>query len=311
MHRRGFIKMLAAGAAAGWAYQCWPGASPWPGEAAAASPGLALACLADSHLKDGNDRRPEAQALARAVAEISSLAPAPHLALFAGDLAHDGNPGALALGQEILSDLSMPVLAVRGEGDGHPAPGGAGSPFFEAGRFFYTQAGVNLLGLDTVWQDGPGVPGFALGESQYRWLNGVLDRLSPAAPLVILSHAPLTPVYRPWGQWTRDSGPLLERLSRIEQVLFLHGHVHHWGGVAAHGGIFPGKTSLPQAGEKENFAWGGLQLISLPATSWPLPSPLTGTPQQLRPGLGPRGCGWARVLTGGQTPQVRQVLWQA
>jgi hypothetical protein len=311
MYRREFLKMLAAGMAAGWAYQCWPEAVPWPGEAAAAAPGLVIACLADAHLKDGNDRRPEALALARAVAEVINLAPGPHLALFAGDLAHDGDPGALALGREILSDLNLPVLMVRGEGDGRPAQGEAGSSISQAGRFFYTQAGVNLLGLDTVWQDGPGVPGFALGESQYRWLNGVLDRLNAAAPLVILSHAPLTPIYRPWGQWTRDSGPLLARLARFRSTLLIHAHVHHWEDVAAHGGIFPGKTSLPQAGEQENFSWGGLQPVSLPATSWPLPSPLTGTPRQLRPGLGPRGCGWAQVQTGGQTPQMRQVLWQA
>jgi hypothetical protein len=341
MQRREFLKTLASGMAAGWACHCWPTAWPFPGAATAATPALVIAGLADAHLKDGNARRPEARALARAVAEIRSLAPAPHLALFAGDLAHDGNPEALALGREILSDLAMPVLAVRGEGDGRQAPDGAGGQFFQTGRFFFTLEGMNLLGLDTVWQEGPGLGGFSLGESQSRWLNGVLDHLSPAAPLVILSHAPLTPIHRPWGQWTIDSGPLIERLSRFGHVLCLHGHVHQSGGLSSHRQIGPGTPPPPlvgggwgegeifpllgenlaqftpsltlphQGGGEERFSWSGIQHISLPATSWPLPSALTGTPRQLRPGLGPRGCGWAQLQTGGPKPQVCQVVWQA
>jgi Icc protein len=340
MHRREFIKKLAAGMAAGWAYKCWPGAFSIAGNAVA-TPGLVIACLADPHLRDGDGRRPEALALARAVAEIRNLTPSPHLVLFAGDLAHDGNASALALGEEILSDLSTLVLAVRGEGDRSPGKGRAGWPFSDDGRFFYTCEEVNLLGLDTVWQDGPDGPGFALGESQQRWLGEILARLEPAAPLIVLSHAPLIPIYRPWGQWTVDSGPLLSHLSRFENVLYLHGHVHHSGGVCFQGQAAPGKTPPPlagggwgeggispcpeqtlaqstpsptlphQGGGRENCAWGGLQHISLPATSWPLPSPLTGTPRKLTPGLGPRGCGWALLQPGGPHPQFRQVLWKA
>ena len=32
--------------------------------------------------------------------------------------------------------------------------------------------------------------------------------------------------------------------------------------------------------------------ISLPATAWPWPQALQGTPARLGPGLGPAGCGW-------------------
>jgi hypothetical protein len=133
----------------------------------------------------------------------------------------------------------------------------------------------------------------------------------------------------------------LSHLARFENVLCLNGHVHHSGGVFFHGQAVPGKTPPPLAGggwgEEEIFPWPGpslaqftpsltlphqgggeeksirrgLQHISLPATSWPLPSPLTGTPRKLRPGLGPRGCGWALLQQGSQIPQVRQMLWQA
>ncbi len=308
MQRREFLKQLASGMAAGWAFSRCPGISPLSGEIPAI-PDLFIACLADAHLIDGDPGQAEARALARAVAEIKNVSPAPLLVLFAGDLAHDGNAHALALGEEILSDLTMPVLAVRGEGDSNPEKGQAGWRFFKDGRFCYTCEGVNLLGLDTVWQDGPHGPGFALGEAQLRWLSQVLSRLEPITPLVVLSHAPLAPIYRPWGQWTQDSGPLLGRLAGFKNVLYVHGHVHHSDLLA--------EKNLDSP-KSDNWFFRKLKAenrkpahLALPATSWPLPCALTGTPRQLRPGLGPRGCGWALLQQGGQTPQFRQVLWQA
>ncbi len=117
MDRRQFIRHLGLGLAAGWAF----GRLSWPLKALGAGAGtykkLCLALLADAHLKDGDDRRPEAQALARAVAEINTMSQPPDLVLFAGDLVHQGRPDALDLGREILSDLSSPLWAVKGEGD--------------------------------------------------------------------------------------------------------------------------------------------------------------------------------------------------
>jgi Icc protein len=308
MQRREFIRKLASGMAAGWAFSHWPGAFPLSSEVVA-NPDLSIACLADPHLRDGNDQRPEALSLARAVTEIKNLSPAPHLVLFAGDLAHDGNPMALALGEEILSDLAMPVLAVRGEGDGNPGKGKAGGRFLSEGRFFYRYEGVNLLGVDTVWQDGPHGPAFTLGEAQQRWLAAVFPRLDPATPLVVLSHAPLVPIYRPWGQWTRDSELLLDQLSGFKNVLYVHGHVHHGDLLARQDLNIPVSDNWFFRRQKtENRKPIHL---ALPATSWPLPCALMGTPQELRPGWGPRGCGWALLHQGDQTPQFRQVLWQA
>jgi Icc protein len=302
MDRRNFIKLAAAGMAAGWAFSRWPGAWPVPGRPA----GFAL--LADAHLPDGRDKQPEARSLARAVAEIKALDPAPDLVLFAGDLAHGGDPGALALGVEILSDLAMPVLAVRGEGDGRPGQSGAGRRLFQGGRFCYACNGVNVLGLDTAWQDGPPGPGFVLGEPQKRWLAEILPRLDPAAPLIVLSHAPLASLYRPWGQWTRDSAPMLDRLARCRNVFCLHGHVHHsdFSSAGKSTNSFDGSRFRQQKTENRKPTH-----LALPATSWPLPSPLTGTPAALQPGIGPRGCGWALLQPGRQQPLFHQVLWRA
>ena len=304
MDRRTFIYNLGLGLAGGWA-AC---RLSWPRWAEASTPAISLALLADPHLIDGNDQRPEARSLARAVAEIRSHKPSPHLVLFAGDLAHHGNPKAIALGEEILSELPMPVLAVRGEGDGRPEKGEAGWELFSNGHFIYGFEGMNLLGLDTAWQDTPAGPGFALGETQLRWLDRVLSGLDPAPPLIILSHAPLTPIFRPWGQWTVDSGPLIDRLSQFHRVHCFHGHVHQSGRPVEAGRGLENFCHFPTL---KTLNRKPLSHLALPATSWPLPLPQQGTPKKLRPGLGPRGCGWAFLNIRGQSFRLHQVVWQA
>ncbi|MDP2046018.1 MAG: hypothetical protein Q8L00_07395, partial [Deltaproteobacteria bacterium] len=181
MNRREFVKQVGLGLAAGWAV----GRLAWPFTARAADPEVRLALLADAHLKDGNDRRPEALALARAVAEIGKLSPPPELVLFAGDLAHRGRPDALDLGREILADLPAPVMAVCGEGDHGPRGNSAwvrrwGSPCFSR-----PLRGFHLLGLDTCLAPAVGGPVFEIGPIQRRWLSRELSTLSPATPLVI------------------------------------------------------------------------------------------------------------------------------
>ncbi len=210
MERREFVKQVGLGLAAGWAM----GRLSWPFSAWAAGPELRLALLADAHLKDGNDRRPEAIALARAVAEIRQLSPPPSLVLFAGDLAHRGRPDALDLGKEILGDLPGPCWAVRGEGDHGPGGNAAWVRRWGEPRFSRAFQGFHLLGLDTALKFRAGGPVFEIGADQRQWLARELAALSPATPLIILSHAPLRRIFHPWQQWTGDaggSGPLLAR----------------------------------------------------------------------------------------------------
>jgi predicted MPP superfamily phosphohydrolase len=141
MDRREFVKQVGLGLAAGWA----GGLLSWPFNAWAGGSEVRLALLADAHLKDGNDRRPEALTLARAVAEIRSLSPPPDLVLFAGDLAHRGRPDALDLGKEILAGLPAPCWAVRGEGD--HGPGGQSAWVRRWGEPWFSRAfrGFQLL----------------------------------------------------------------------------------------------------------------------------------------------------------------------
>ncbi len=344
MDRREFVKRVGLGLAAGWA-----GARlSWPWPAVAAGPELRLALLADAHLKDGNDRRPEALALARAVAEIRALSPRPDLVLFAGDLAHRGRPDALDLGREILADLPGPYWAVRGEGD--HGPGGNAAWVRRWGEPWFSRAfrGFQVLGLDTALTPGAGGPVFELGAAQRRWLARELARLSPSTPLIVLSHAPLARLFHPWQQWTGDAPEVARRLGHFSRVLCLHGHVHGVGvgelGRGSNGKIPPvpplekggkvagrwgesgGRAAGPpvpkgdlggfsgawsHVNDFESLGWVTENHLSLPATAWPRPLAIQGTPATQRPGRGPRGCGWALVTLSAADRRFQPYLWQA
>jgi hypothetical protein len=324
MDRRQFVKQVGLGLAAGWAV----GRLAWPFTARAADPEVRLALLADAHLKDGNDRRPEALSLARAVAEIGKLSPPPELVLFAGDLAHRGRPDALDLGREILSDLPAPVWAVCGEGDHGPRGKSAWVRRWGAPWFSRAWHGFQLIGLDTSLSAAAGRPVFELGAAQRRWLAHELARLAPATPLIIVSHAPLARLFHPWQQWTADAPEVAELLRRFSQVLCLHGHAHGVGIRGQGAGIsrkippIPalekrGMTASPplEKGNLGGFSGSWVQFnnfapfetvaenrepktenhLSLPATAWPRPLAVQGTPMVMRPGLGPCGCGWGLI----------------
>jgi hypothetical protein len=327
MKRREFLQQIGLGLAATWVL----GRLSWPFKALAGNDReIRLALLADTHLIDGDDRRPEAWALARAVADIRALKPPPDLVLFAGDLAHRGHPQALALGREILADLPVAPLMVMGEGDG---PATAGSPWtrlFGEPRFFYRHRGLNVLGLHTQLIGTPQGRAFELGAAQRGRLARELARLDPEIPLIILSHAPLAKIFRPWQQWTLDGETLLAPLCRFQKVLFLHGHVHHaapgtgrdgtallnpppplvgrgWGEEEV---FTPTPAFPPQEGGSPGLITGKSVYLGLPATAWPLPVALQGTPAALRPGSGPAGCGWGLLSWRHDSLQFQPHLWQ-
>jgi len=314
MNRREFLKQMGLGLAAGWA----GGRLMWPLTARAALPEVRLALLADAHLKDGDDRRPEALALARAVAEIGKLSPAPELALFAGDLAHRGRPDALDLGREILAGLSAPIWAVRGEGDHGPRGNSAWVRRWGAPWFSRPLPGFHLIGLDTSLAPAVGGPVFEIGPVQRRWLARELARLSPATPLVILSHAPLARLFHPWQQWTGDAPEVARLLAQFTQVLCIHGHVHSSGVRDQGSGAGNLGTNPMDCGRTAHLSLLSQNLesktqnhLSLPATAWPRPLAVQGTPATPRPGVGPGGCGWALATLGPTRGHVSSYLWHA
>ncbi len=353
MKRREFLRHLGLGLAAGWA---WSRGS-WPVPAWAGLGKVRLALLGDAHLKDGDDRRPEARSLARAVAEIRALSPEPDLVLFAGDLAHRGRPDALDLGREILSELPAPLWAVRGEGDCRPDHPAAWRRRFGETRFSRACRSTQVIGLDTSLNRTPRGPVFEIGAAQREWLARELAGLDAAAPLLILSHAPLDRLFYPWQQWTADAPELAPLLAAFRQVWCLHGHVHGTGLRAqqsgtnskippipplAKGGMatsrFLAKGGWSESPPLEKGDLGGfsgdqgdchnlgscawvtengkpaieppITHYGLPATAWPRPRAVQGTPAVLRPGSGPRGCGWVVLTADAGSLRLQPQIWQ-
>ncbi|MFP3868538.1 MAG: metallophosphoesterase family protein [Desulfobacteraceae bacterium] len=296
MQRREFLKILGQGLVAGWAVSRVPFfAGDWS-LAWARSP-LRLAYLSDAHLVDGVPERPQAQALAQAVAEINALRPLPDLVLFGGDLAHQGHPDGLELGQKILNDLKAPLWLVMGEHDGPAEPGQPWTARFGSPRFSFTCQGFHFLGIHTAWecgQDGTGE--FRVGAGQQQWLAGQLARIPPSTPLVVCSHAPLYLLYKPWHYWTADGQEIQNRLARFSRVTFLHGHVHHDLQTRQRTWIFQG----------------------MPALGWPGPDVRQGTPaQRPQPRLeshdwGHASCGWGLLTLYPQGKlAATSYLWRA
>jgi Icc-related predicted phosphoesterase len=317
MKRREFIKRVGLGLAASWA----GGRRAWPWRAWARGPELRLALVADAHLKDGDDRRPEAMALARAVAEIRQLWPPPDLVLFAGDLAHRGRPDALDLGREILGDLPAPVWAVIGEGDHGPGIKAAWVWRFGESRFSRAYQGVQVIGLETSLSRTSRGRVFEIGAAQCQWLARELARLTPTTPLVVLSHAPLAHLFYPWQQWTADASEVARLLARFSRVVCVHGHVH---GAGIGEAVIKGQGSGARNDDNHGNNFGSWSLTEnrkpetknplihcgLPATSFPRPQAVQGTPMVMRPGLGPRGCGWALVSLRDHDWYIFPNLWQ-
>jgi hypothetical protein len=75
---------------------------------------------------------------------------------------------------------------------------------------------------------------------------------------------------------------------------------------------FNGGNLFPRATEnRKPKTENCLSHLSLPATAWPRPQAVQGTPAVPRPGLGPHGCGWALVSLGLVDWQFKSNIWQA
>lgn len=341
MDRRDFIRQLGLGLIAGWV----GGRLFWPSTVRAAGPELRLGLLADAHLKSGRDRRPEALALARAVAEINALGQPPHLVLFAGDLAHQGRPDALDLGREILSDLTAPFWVVPGEGDCNRHGYASWVRRFGPPCFSRACQGAHIVGLQSQLIRTSQGAVFEIGQAQRQWLAQELGRLDAATSVVLVSHAPLARLFHPWRQWTHDAVDIAPVLARFHQVLCVHGHVH--GADTSYAGemlsfkippilpllkggmsrrpllpVEPGSESTPlpkgdlggfpgDSDAEQNLKASRPLHLPLPSTAWPLPAALQGTPASRRPGQGPHGCGWVLLRVASSASHFQPQIWQA
>src|SRR5213593_2929731 len=90
---------------------------------------MLIAQMSDTHIKPKGemamDRVDTARHLARAVAHINALRPAPDLVLITGDLVDAGKPEEYAHLRAILAPLPMPVYLIPGNHDARNALRGA------------------------------------------------------------------------------------------------------------------------------------------------------------------------------------------
>ena len=91
-------------------------------------------------------------------------------------------------------------------------------------RLHYTfdHKGVHFIVLDNTSQPAP-----VLGEEQLAWLKNDLAGRTPDAPIVVLTHRPLFPLYPQWDWATRDGEAAIALLMPFRNVTVFYGHIHH------------------------------------------------------------------------------------
>ena len=187
--------------------------------------------LSDIHHGYDNPKvNPEAKGtLARAVAAVNSLEQKPDFVVFTGDLTQTTDDPKtrrqrLTEFREIAARLNVPkVYYFAGEHDAALDRGAAyqeiiGGPL----HYTYDHKGVHFIVLDNISDPAP-----ILGEAQIAWLKADLARLRTDAPIVVLTHRPLFPLYPQWDWATRDGMQAVDALMPYTNVTVFYGHIHH------------------------------------------------------------------------------------
>jgi 3',5'-cyclic-AMP phosphodiesterase len=252
---------------------------------------VTIAFLADSHLPNADCNTAPAKHLATAVAEINAQDPPVDLVFFGGDLTDDGDTEALWLGREILASLNAPLWLLPGERDSLAASQPLWQELFGDDNFSFTYQGVHFCGFNTVAPNpatGSGL--FQITPQQQRWLVQKLLHISPEAPLLLISHAPLYRLFQPWQWWTEDAESLYDLLVTWKNVYLFHGHVHQ-------------NITL----YLQNLTFQGMR-----STAWPLPDVRVGIKSQPAPGgAGRIGCGWMLLtIDGTGAGKIKDQVWK-
>jgi 3',5'-cyclic AMP phosphodiesterase CpdA len=155
---------------------------------------MLIAQLSDSHVHVAT-RAPlryfdTASALARCIARVRDLTPAPDVVVFTGDLTETGKPPEYARFLELIAPLPMPWLVIPGNHDDREALRaalrGAGSGDLPArGPLCYADERfpLRLIGLDST---DPGRAGGSLDRARLAWLERTLA--ADARPALLMLH---------------------------------------------------------------------------------------------------------------------------
>ncbi|MGQ9366405.1 phosphodiesterase [Azospirillum sp. ST 5-10] len=208
---------------------------------------MLIAQLTDPHIKAPGRlayrRVDTAACLARAVAAVNALDPAPDLVLLTGDLVDFGTDAEYGLLLELLQPLRAPLYAVPGN---HDSRTGIARAFPDLARrsggdafFQYTVEDwpVRLVGLDTMR---PGSGGGELCAGRLAWLDARLAE-RPDRPTIVFQHHPPFPtgighMDRIGLAGAAEEAAVIRRHPQVERVLC--GHLHRpiqvrWAGTLA------------------------------------------------------------------------------
>jgi 3',5'-cyclic AMP phosphodiesterase CpdA len=207
---------------------------------------MLIAQISDTHVKPRGklamDRVDTAGHLARAVAHINSLRPAPDLVLVTGDLVDAGMAEEYAHLGDLLAPLAMPVYLIPGNHDLRDPlrQAFAGHRYLPAGDFvqYVVEVGpLRLIALDTLT---PGAPHGELCDRRLDWLEARLGE-SDRPTILFMHHPPFECGLKVFDDTRLNVGA--ERLAAIVRLhpnveRILCGHVHRpiqvrWAGTIA------------------------------------------------------------------------------
>ena len=233
--------------------------TPDAGAAAPPDNGFTFLQLTDIHIGFSDPKvNPDfAGTLRKAIASINGMAAKPDFVVFTGDLTHitdDDKERRRRLSEfkEIASALAVgEVHYMPGEHDAGLDNGAAWREFFGESTYAFDHKGVHFIALDNVSD-----PRIQLGDKQLQWLSDDLKKQDRDAPIIVLTHRPLFPLYPLWDWYTHDGPSAIDVLAPYSNVTVLYGHIHQIdyhlvGRIPFHSGnslIFP----LPVAGTQPN-----------------------------------------------------------
>jgi 3',5'-cyclic AMP phosphodiesterase CpdA len=184
--------------------------------------------LSDSHWGFDGPPNPDAKGtLKKAVAAVNALPEPPDFVVFTGDLTHITEDARerrrrLAEFKEIVSDLKVKdVRFMPGEHDASLDQGKAYRESFGDTHYTFDHKGVHFIVVDNVSD-----PRALIGDDQLQWLAADLEKQSPDADIVVLTHRPLFDLYPQWDWATRDGAKAIDLLLPHKNVTVFYGHIH-------------------------------------------------------------------------------------
>jgi 3',5'-cyclic AMP phosphodiesterase CpdA len=241
---------------------------------------MLIAQLSDSHVHAWT-RVPRghfdtARALARCVARVCSLEPAPDVVVFTGDLTETGAPSEYALFREHVAPLPMPWLVLPGNHDDREALRAAFRDLPElpaSGPLCYAddRFALRLVALDST---DPGRPGGSLDAARLAWLDRTLAA-ETRPTLLMLHQAPFRAGIIPLDWFPFHGAEALRRVvdRHAHVVRVICGHLHcvrseRWATTTVSSGPSTSGQVVPLAGRGRVFPRLAFERAAFRLFSW-------------------------------------------